>query len=213
MRLSCRVLLVDDHAMVRQALAQVLEDAGATVVAQVGSVAEGLAAIRDQRPDVVVLDYSLDAQNALTLLERMAASGLEARVLVLSVHESQHYAVRALEAGALGYGVKADAIDELVVAIQTVLRGAVYVTPRLAQPVLQALVRPRRERVGLDALSPRELELLRLLAGGATLTDAASTMGVGTSAASTYRARLLEKLGLGTTAELIRFALEEKLVT
>lgn len=207
-----RVALVDDHAMVRQALASVLADEPELLVtAQAATAAEAIDLLRSDPPDVLVLDYNLPDGGAPRVLEVLAALSAPTRVLILTMHESAAYAVRALEAGALGFLVKSSAVEELVAAVRAVHAGEIYVTPSLSGEVIDRLRRPRRERRGLDALSPRELELLRLLAAGKGLKEAARELRVGVSTASTYRARLLEKLGLESTSDLIRFALESGL--
>lgn len=210
---AVRVVLIDDHAMVRQALAAVLaESEGIEVVGQGEDVEEALRFVREEACDVLVLDYNLPGGGALSVVEEIARGKLGVRVLVLTVHESAHYAVRVLEAGAGGYMVKSGAVDELRDAIRSVHAGEVYVSPKLSGAVLDHLRRPRRERTGVAALSDREFELLRLLARGVGLKEAAATLSVSVSAASTYRARILRKLDLGSTSELIRFALEHGLV-
>ena len=207
-----RVVLIDDHQMVREALGQILEDSGLIRVVGVGSTcARAQTLMVELKPDVLVLDYSLADGSALPLIEDLSARGL-GPILVLTVHESPHHAIRVLEAGAQGYVIKGAALAELVQGIQAVRRGEVYVSPALAPTVIAGLRRPRRERVGLQALSPREFELLRLLGSGLGLQDAARQLNVSTSTASTYRGRLLEKLELRGTADLIRFALEQGLV-
>ena len=117
-----------------------------------------------------------------------------------------------LESGAHGYLIKSAAVDELVEAIRTVCDGGIYISPAVADEVLQQLRRPKRERVGLEALSQREFDLLRILGAGKTLQQCAQQMKVSTSTASTYRSRVMTKLNLESTAELIRFALEHKVV-
>lgn len=207
-----RVTLIDDHAMVRQALAAVLADSeGLEVVGQGEDVPGAVAAVRSGACDVLVLDYNLPGGGALSVIEEVARRKLPVRVLVLTVHESAHYAVRVLEAGASGYMVKSGAVEELCDAIAAVHAGEVYVSPKLSGAVLDSLRRPKRERTGVSALSDREFELLRLLGGGAGLKEAAAALSVSVSAASTYRARLLKKLELNSTADLIRFALENEL--
>lgn len=207
-----RVTLIDDHAMVRQALAAVLADSeGLEVVGQGEDVPGAVAAVRSGACDVLVLDYNLPGGGALSVIEEVARRKLPVRVLVLTVHESAHYAVRVLEAGASGYMVKSGAVEELCCAIAAVHAGEVYVSPKLSGAVLDSLRRPKRERTGVSALSDREFELLRLLGGGAGLKEAAAALSVSVSAASTYRARLLKKLELNSTADLIRFALENEL--
>jgi len=207
-----RVALVDDHAMVRQALASVLEDEPAIeVAAQASSAAGAIDLLRSEPPDVLILDYNLPDGGAPRVLAALEAMSVPTRVLILTMHDNPAYAVRALEGGALGFLVKSSAVEELVEALRTVHRGEIYVTPKLSAEVIDQLRRPRRERRGLQALSQREMELLRLIASGRGIKEAARELRVGVSTASTYRARLLKKLGLDSTSDLIRFALEEGL--
>ncbi len=211
---AIRVVLVDDHAMVREALAQLLAESGCVEV--VGSAAdrhEAVRAVDEHAPDVLLLDYNIPGGGALPVIEHVVTEGLSTRVLVLTVHESSHYAVRVLEAGAHGFLTKSAAGEELVAALRRVHAGHVHLPPELSADVLQHLRRPRRDRLGLASLSARELEMLRLLGGGAGLGEAAEYLSISTSTASTYRARILEKLGLSNTGELIRFALEHDLVS
>jgi DNA-binding NarL/FixJ family response regulator len=208
-----RVVLADDHAMVREALAQLLDESGSIRV--VGQASDGHQAVElavALRPDVIVLDYTmpnLDAPSAIeTLLRRLP----ELKILILTVHENIHYAVKVLESGAHGYVVKSAAVGELVEAIHSASEGEVYISPKVSQRVIQHLRRPRKERVGLEALSQREFELLRVLGAGMSLKECAKHLNISASSASTYRARLMEKLKLRTTAEVIRFALENDVV-
>jgi DNA-binding NarL/FixJ family response regulator len=208
-----RVVLADDHAMVREALAQILEDSGCIRV--VGQAADGPGAVDaayHHRPEVLVLDYSMPGLGAPEVLSRLQQLVPCLKVLVLTVHENIHYCVQALECGAHGYVVKSSAVGELVDAIKAVAAGEVYISPKVSQKVMQHLRRPKKERIGLESLSQREFELLRLLGAGVGLKECAERLGISTSSASTYRARLLEKLNLHSTAEVIRFALENDIV-
>ena len=210
---SIRVVLADDHAMVRESLARVLQDSGPfDVVGQACDGAELLTIAAEHAPQCVVLDYSMPRLDAPRAIEKLLARHPQLKVLVLTVHENVHYAVRALEAGAHGYLIKSAAVDELAKAIQVVVHGEVYLSPKVAQEVWQQLRRPRKSRQGLDSLSQREFDVLRILASGVSLQECARQLHVSTSTISTYRARLLEKLQLQTTAELIRFALEHNIV-
>lgn len=208
-----RVAIVDDHAMVRQALASVLADVQELeIVAQGESTSDAMRIVRsDPRPEVLVLDYNMPGGGALPVLEEVARTGSDVRVLVLTVHESRHYAIRVFEAGAKGFLVKSSAVDELMDAIHAVRRGQIYITPRMSHDVIDQLRRPRRARVGIDALSTREFELLRILGAGRGLKEAALHLKISVSTASTYRARLLKKLNLSSTSELIRFAIDHGL--
>ncbi len=208
-----RVVLADDHAMVREALARILEDSGAVTV--VGQASDGLQVVQTveaTKPECVVLDYSMPNLDAPGVIESLLRRHSGIKILVLTVHENIHYAIRVLESGAHGYLIKSAALDELALAIENVSAGGIYISPKVSDEVLQHLRRPKRERVGLDALSQREFDLLRGLGAGKTLQQCAKQMKVSTSTASTYRARVMEKLNLESTAELIRFALEHNVV-
>jgi DNA-binding NarL/FixJ family response regulator len=164
------------------------------------------------KPDVLVLDYTMPGLAAHEVLSSLGQLLPDLKVLVLTVHENIHYCVQALECGAQGYVVKSAAVGELVDAIKAVSAGEVYISPKVSQKVIQHLRRPKKERVGLESLSQREFELLRLLGAGMSLKECADRLAISTSSASTYRARLLEKLNLHSTAEVIRFALEHDIV-
>ena len=210
---NIRVVLADDHAMVREALAQILQESGCIRV--VGQAADGPGAVdvaTRARPDVLVLDYSMPGLGAPEILSSLRQLLPDLKVLVLTVHENIHYCVQALECGAHGYVVKSAAVGELVDAIKAVSVGEVYISPKVSQKVMQHLRRPKKDRVGLEALSQREFELLRLLGAGMSLKECAERLSISTSSASTYRARILEKLNLHSTAEVIRIALENDIV-
>ncbi len=211
---AIRIVLADDHTMVREALARILcEEGGIDVVAQACDGREAVEAVATTAADVLVLDYSMPQSDAPGIIEGLLARHADLKVLVLTVHENIHYALRVLESGAQGYLIKSAAADELVHAIREVHGGRVYLSASISQEVLQRLRRPRGKRTGLDALSPREFTLLRMLGTGKTLQQSARDMHVSVSTASTFRARIMDKLGLESTAELIRFALEHDLGT
>ncbi len=208
-----RVVLADDHAMVREALAQILEESGSLrVVGQASNGTEALQVLAKTLPNVIVLDYSMPGLNATTLIETLLQRWPKIKILILTVHENIHYAVKVLESGAHGYVVKSAALGELVEAISAISTGECYISRKVSQRVIQHLRRPRRDRVGLEALSQREFELLRYLGAGMSLKESARQLQISTSSASTYRTRLMEKLNLHSTAELIRFALENDIV-
>lgn len=208
-----RVALADDHAMVREALAQILQDSGSIRV--VGQGADGLDVldiVTATQPDVLVLDYSMPKLDTPSAIEMLLRRCPHLKILILTVHENIHYAVKVLESGAHGYVVKSSAVKELVEAIQAVHSGEIYISPKVSQSVIHQLRRPKKDRVGLEALSQREFELLRVLGAGMSLKECANHLNISTSSASTYRSRLLEKLNLHSTAEVIRFALENDIV-
>ncbi len=208
-----RVVLADDHEMVRQALARILQESGVVdVVDQAHDGPHTLDVVQASQPEVVVLDYSMPGQDAALVIEGLLRLSPQIKILILTVHENIHYAVRILEAGAHGYLIKSAAVEQLVEAIQTVHQGGIYLSPQVAQEVLRHLRQPKRQRVGLESLSQREFDFLRLLGAGRTLQEAARQMKISPSTASTYRSRIMEKLNLSSTAELIRFALEQDIV-
>jgi DNA-binding NarL/FixJ family response regulator len=207
-----RIVLADDHTMVREALARILgEEPGIDVVAQACDGREAVRAVAESAPDVLVLDYSMPSHDPPSAIEELLARHPSLKILVLTVHESVHYALRVLESGAQGYLIKAAAADELVEAIHRLHAGEIYLSASVSQEVLHRLRKPRQQRTGLETLSPREFTFLRTLASGKTLQQCAQEMHISVSTASTYRSRIMGKLELGSTAELIRFALEQGL--
>lgn len=208
-----RIVLADDHTMVREALARILgEEPGIEVVAQACDGAAAFQAVSASPPDVLVLDYSMPEHDAPRAIEDLLNRHPELKILVLTVHENVHYALRVLQSGAQGYLIKSAAADELVEAIRSVHAGQIYLSASISQQVLDRLRRPRDKRTGLEMLSPREFTFLRIIGAGKTLQQCAREMHVSVSTASTYRSRVMEKLELESTAELIRFALDHDLV-
>src|SRR5437899_608666 len=210
---STRVVLADEHAMVREPLAQILEESGSIQV--VGQAADGPRAmeiVAKTQPDVLVLDYSMPNLDTPSAIETLRRRSPKLKIVILTVHENIHYAVKVLESGAHGYVVKSAAVEELVDAIKAVSQGEVYISQKVSQRVIQHLRQPKKDRVGLESLSQREFELLRLLGAGMSLKECAKHLNISTSSAATYRTRLMEKLNLHTTAEIIRFALENDIV-
>jgi len=208
-----RVLLVDDHAMVREGLRHVLEDSG--LVEVVDEAADGLQAIQKTekvRPDIVVMDLSMPGMSGLEAVGRIRAMQPETKILVLTMHDHAQYAVHALQAGANGFVLKQAAADELVKAVKALHEGKTYVTEEVAERLMSRYTKPRGRAPVLDSLSGREFEVFTLLGAGSTVREAAKRMGLSERTVSTYRARLLEKLQLRNNAELIRLAMESGVV-
>jgi DNA-binding NarL/FixJ family response regulator len=205
---TTRVLLADDHVMVREALSHLLHEThGLDVVGQVGDGNEAVRLARSLRPDVIVLDYSMPGTDTPAVVKKLRGELPDSKVLILTVHENVHYAVRSLGSGAHGYVIKAAATRELAKAIQTVRAGKTYVSPGIAEQVQEYMERPKKP-MGLEALTEREFGLLRGLVSGKSLKQCARDAGIGVTTAATYRARLMKKLHLDSTAAIIRFALE-----
>lgn len=206
---SIRIVLGDDHEMVREGLAQVLtEREGFEVVGQAPTGAGVLSLVDQTHPDVAVLDYTMPEMDGTEVARQLSDSHGDTHVVILSMHENVHYAVHALQSGAKAYVVKSQPFDDLIDAIRIVKNGKTYVSPTLSGEVAQHLSVPLRKRATIDRLSRREFELLRLLGRGHPLKECARLMNISESTASTYRQRIVSKLGLESTASLIRFALE-----
>lgn len=210
--MSIRVLLVDDHAIVRDGLAALLgAEPGIEIAGQAAGGREALALAAACAPDVVVMDLNMPGLNgveATTLLrERVPA----ARVLVLTMHGTSEHIFRAMQAGASGYLLKEVAGREVVAAVRALAAGRRYLGRQVAETAREAFLAARRARSPLDALSPRERQLLQLLAEGRSNREVAQALSLSVKTVETYRSRLLQKLGLHDLAALIRFALEHGL--
>lgn len=206
------VLVIDDHPVVRQGVRQVLSDGcGDLVVGEAGSAREAMVRLRGARWDVVILDLSLRDRSGLELLKDLKAEWPDLPVLVLTIFVEEHYAARVLKAGAAGFLTKDAIPEELRTAVASVAHGQRYLSPSLAQK-LAWQVGAKRGRSGHERLSDRELQVLGLIATGYRLTDAAKRLGLSVKTISTYRSRILTKMGLDTTAELIQYAIRNDLV-
>jgi two-component system invasion response regulator UvrY len=207
-----RVLVADDHAVVRRGVIQILEEAAdIAVVAEAGTGREVLRALQDQRCDVVILDIAMPEGGGLETLKQVHSLKPSLPVLILSMYSEKHYAVRTLKAGAAGYLTKESVPDKLVAAVRKVAGGGRYITPTLAE-ALAAQLGQKETQEPHQALSDREYQVMCLLGEGKTVTEIADDLSLSVKTVSTYRTRILEKLGLTTTAEIIRYALERGLV-
>jgi DNA-binding NarL/FixJ family response regulator len=202
------VLLADDHTIVAEGLASLLREEFA-LVGTVASGAELLESARRLQPDVIVTDVAMPGMSGLDALRRLKADGVAAKVVFLTMHADAELAAEALRAGASGFVVKRAAGKELIAAIHIALRGRTYVTSDLAQDVLEALAEPRTPAA--RSLTPRQRDVVRLLAEGRTMKEAAAALGVSPRTVETHKYQALEALGLTTTADLIRYALEHGL--
>ena len=206
-----RILVCDDHPIVRRGLREILEQAGAPVtVGEAASAAEGLALARKQSWDTVVLDITIPGRGGLELLKELKSERPDVPVLVLSVHPAEQYAVRVLRAGASGYLTKESAPEELLTAIRHIVRGGRYISPSVGETLADDLGRPA-EQLPHHGLSDREFEIMRLLASGKRVSEIAEQLHLSLKTVSTYRARVLQKLNLRTTAEIMRYAIKHDL--
>lgn len=207
-----RVLCVDDHAIFRHGVKQILMQYDHHV--KIGEAATADAArqlVRDSRWDIVILDLSLPDKSGFQVLAEMKREQPDLPVIVLSMHAEDEYAVRALRIGASGYVTKESAPEELIAAVQKVMRGGRYITPALAEKLAFALASPATQAKPHQALSERELEILQLIGAGKSLKEIAAMLSLSVKSVSTYRARVLEKMTMTTNADLIRYVVENNL--
>ena len=207
-----KVYIADDHAVVRRGVRQILADApDLTVVGEAGSGRETVRGIRQMHCDVLVLDMAMPDGNGLQVLQEIRSYRPDLPVLFLSMYPERQYAVRTLKAGAAGYLTKESAPNELIAAIRKAASGGKYVSQSLAERLASNLTTDS-ESEPLETLSDREHQVMTLLAEGKTVATIAAELALTVSTVSTYRTRILRKLGLETTAELIRYAIEQDLV-
>jgi DNA-binding NarL/FixJ family response regulator len=202
------ILLADDHAIVLEGLASLLR----SEFSLVGTVADGarlIEAARQLRPDVIVTDVAMTGMSGLEALRRLKADAITAKVIFLTMHADAQLAAESLRAGASGFVVKHAAGKELIAAIHTVLRGGRYLPPHLASDVLTTLA--DRGSSGAAPLTPRQREVVSLIAEGRTMKEVAAALGLSPRTVETHKYQVMEALGLQNTAELIRYAIEHGL--
>jgi two-component system, NarL family, invasion response regulator UvrY len=201
-----KILIVDDHPIVRAGLRRLLAGEPGMALCEVASGKEALAVCRDERPDLVILDLNLPGLGGLEVIKRLKIEDPSRRILVLSMHDDPLYAMRALQAGATGYVAKNAAPDDILDAIRRVGAGQRYLAPPLAQEL--AFFAVRAPAHPLAELSRRELEILRLLGEGRSLRQIADTVGLSYKTIANACGGMKTKLGVQRTAELIRISIE-----
>jgi DNA-binding NarL/FixJ family response regulator len=211
---TIRVLLADDHTLVRAGIQGLLQGLqGVEVVGEAGDGQEALRLAEALRPDVVLMDVGMPGLNGLEVAGRLATLDASIRVIILSMHTSEEYVLRALRAGCAGYLLKASAVAELEVAVRAVARGESYLSPAVSKRVVDDYV----SRTGgatdpLDALTPRQREILQLAAEGHSSKEIAERLGVSYRTVEAHRAQLMERLGVHDLAGLVRFAVRVGLI-
>jgi DNA-binding NarL/FixJ family response regulator len=201
-----RIFIADDHPIVRQGLRRIVEeDPGMAIAGEAGDAATLVAALQSTATDLVLLDVSMPGSPFLETLKELRTRHPTVRVLALSVHPEDQWAVRALRAGASGYLTKDHSPDQLLEAIRRVYRGGKYVSPTLAERLAEQLD-GGAERAPHELLSDREFEVMRRLGNGLTITQIASELALSAKTVSTYRARILEKMAVESNADLVRYA-------
>lgn len=200
-----KVLLVEDHPMFREHLGQLIDrDLGMSVCGEADNIRDAMRLILETKPDIAIVDITLHGSSGLELLKDIKAQGLDINVLVLSMHDEELYAERALRAGAKGYITKNEASNEVIEAIRCVMRGDVYASRQMTAKLLERMTQKRgnSELAGMETLADRELEVFQMLGRGKSTREIAQTLNLGESTVETYRARIKEKLQLRSAAEL-----------
>ena len=214
--MKTRVILADDHAIVREGLRSILEnELGMIVLAQAESGRTAIALTLKLRPDVVIMDISMPDLNGMEATSRILAEVAGVRIIALSMHADKRYVAEMLKAGASGYLLKHSALDELERAIQTVLAGKTYVSPAIAGVMVKDYVEHLKAKTeALPALlTPKEREVLQLIAEGKSTKEIAGKLNVSVPTVETHRQHIMEKLNLHTVAELTKFAIREGLTS
>ncbi|HET6756461.1 MAG TPA: response regulator transcription factor [Burkholderiales bacterium] len=205
-----RVLIADDHVLIREGLKKIFaRHADIEVAGEAASAQEAIELARKSAYDVAVLDINMPGRDGLDALRELKRGQPKLPVLILSMHPEERFAVRMLKAGAAGYLTKESAADELVNAVRKVIAGGKYISPAVAEQLALDLNRPELPH---EALSDRELQVLRLIASGKSTREIAETLSLGISTINTYRARVLEKMNLHSDVELTRYAVLNHLV-
>ena len=205
------VILCDDHALIRRGIRNTLAEAvDIRVVGEAGEYGELRSLMRTTRCDVLVLDINMPGRSGLDVLQVLKDEGNAVKVLVVSMYPEDQYAIRALRGGAYGYVNKAGDPQIIVQAVRTVAQGRKYVTPEIAQMLVESLTSPSPEQAH-DSLSDRELQTLTMIASGKRLSDIATELSLSPKTVSVYSARVLQKLGLANNAELTVYAIRNGL--
>lgn len=211
-----RILLADDHALVRAGIRELVQKLpGVEVIAEASNGRQALEIIQAQLPDLVLLDIGMKELNGLEVAERITRDHPGVKALILSMHANEEYVLRALRAGASGYMLKDSAITELKLAIESVLAGKTYLSPAISRNVIDSYLNrtaaPARKN-SLDLLTPRQREILQLIAEGNSTKEIAANLNLSAKTVETHRAQLMERLDIYDVASLVRFALREGLI-
>ena len=204
-----RILIIDDHPLLRRGMAAVLSDLPEfNVCGEAENALQALQAMRDLIPDVVLVDINLPGANGLELIKLMLAEQPKLRILVVSMHDESLYALRSLRAGAKGYLMKSEALEQIVAAVRKVASGGIYVTPRFSERIVFQAIQSMDSGMGspVDGLSDRELEVLRHLGKGLGTREIAAALHLSIKTIETHRAHIKEKLGFKEASEMVSFA-------
>ncbi|MBI4638188.1 MAG: response regulator transcription factor [Candidatus Rokubacteria bacterium] len=205
-----RILLADDHLIVRQGLRLLLEQEGFDVVGEASNGEEAIGVARDRCPDVAVLDYAMPLLNGVGAAREILRSCPRTKVILLSMHTEDHYVLEALRVGVKGYIVKTQAASDLTRAISEVSRGMLYLSPRVSRTVVEAYL--AKSEGPADPLTPRERQVLQLVAEGKTTKEIAKILGMSVKTGEAHRTRIMRKLETHNTAGIVRYAIRQGLI-
>jgi len=210
-----RVILADDHHLVRSGIRALLESVGGvTVVAETGDGREALELIQRHNPDIALLDITMPGLNGLEVAARVRECSPRTRVVILSMHAGETYVAQALRSGVAGYLLKDSAASDLEAALKTVSAGGTYLSPRISEQVVAAFLRGEPPTSDpLEALSPRQREVLQLLAEGRSTKEIAADLNLSVKTVETHRAQLMERLSIRDVPGLVRFAIRAGLIS
>jgi DNA-binding NarL/FixJ family response regulator len=213
--MQARVLIGDDHRLLREGLRSLLQRNGFDVAGDTGDGRTAVKLARQIKPDVVILDVSMPLLNGIEAARQISKEVPHSKVIVMSMHAASHFVLAALRAGAVGYLLKEAAFEELLIAVRSVLRGQTYLSPAIAGTVVRATARrPSNKRELLrNAISRRETEVLQLLAEGKSTKEIAAGLYVSVKTVETHRKQIMDKLNLHRVAELTKYAIREGLTT
>lgn len=210
---ALRVLLADDHALVRAGMRSLLRDIpGVEVVGEAADGAEALAVAARERPDAVLLDIAMKGMSGLEAAARFREQLPGIKVIILSMHSSEEYVLQALRAGAAAYLIKDSATAELELALKSVMRGETYLSPAISRQVVEGYVRRMGAGAAEDPLTPRQREVLKRIAEGRSTKEIAFALGLSVKTVETHRAQVMERLGIRDVAGLVRYAMRTGLV-
>jgi two-component system, NarL family, response regulator NreC len=205
-----RMLMADDHMIVRQGIRALVERAGIEVVGEATNGVEAVTLAQSLKPDMIVLDLVMPVMNGIEAAQQIRTAGCEAPVILLTMHTEEHHVATALRAGVRGYVLKTQAAEDLLHAVRDVQRGQLYLSPGVSRPIIDGYLSGARAAV--EPLSSRELQVLKLVAEGHTSKDIAVLLGLSVKTAESYRAHIMEKLDIHDTAGLVRYAIRRGLL-
>jgi two-component system, NarL family, response regulator NreC len=205
-----RVVLADDHVLVRQGLKSLLEREGFQVVAEASDGQEAVRYVQTLKPDIAVLDITMPILNGLDAARQMSLSSPKAKAILLTQHDDEQYLSEALDAGVRGYVLKSQVASDLIQAIRQVSRGEVYLSPGVSSAVMGAY--RSKSQKPRDPLTTRERQVLQLIAEGKSTKDVASVLGISVKTAESHRTRLMQKLDIHETASLVLYAVRRGIV-